>query len=503
MKSWSNMVMLTAGVLVLAACGSERTTSTMEVEDSLEVAVSVPESIRVGEQYTVIAEVTNESDHTLQDVRLRSVDTAMQTDQQRDQQQQGRQQQDRQQKQQMAQQEGTQEQGWYVGTLAPGQTKTVRRTMVAQQPGEQRLCWYAEYDPALCLTVMKIEPQLAVERSLMVEDKVIEAAYACQPVTVSYTLSNDGKAPFENATFSEQLPEGATVEGQDELKFNIDRLEPGDSITRTAKIEFDKRGVYDLQPEAQIGDSTVQLPEQTIRILKPELSVSLDGPNEAFVDQQVNYQLTIENRNDDPALNVQVDIQGLEQLKRISASGMQQDGSIRIGRIGANATRTIPIQGLAGEPGELDLQASVTAYCVQDTQKTVATTVQGVPALRLETIDLRDPVPVGETTAYEITLTNQGSARDVDVDISVSLPENLRFKTSTGPTQIDNEGEGRLTFGRLVDIPPGESRTWIIEAEAVQEGDSRLELELTSKDVRSPLIEHEPTRIIEAEAASR
>ena len=50
-----------------------------------------------------------------------------------------------------------------------------------------------------------------------------------------------------------------------------------------------------------------------------------------------------------------------------------------------------------------------------------------IPALRLEAIDRQDPVQVGGTTTYTITVRNQGSGEAKDIQLSAVLPEELSF----------------------------------------------------------------------------
>lgn len=88
------------------------------------------------------------------------------------------------------------------------------------------------------------------------------------------------------------------------------------------------------------------------------------------------------------------------------------------------------------------------AYCADAAQAQVSTLITGIPAVRLELIDLKDPVQVGEETVYEVRVTNQGSAEDLNVNVQGQLPAGLKFIDGHGDTAVQAQGQA-IQFGRF------------------------------------------------------
>ena len=59
--------------------------------------------------------------------------------------------------------------------------------------------------------------------------------------------------------------------------------------------------------------------------------------------------------------------------------------------------------------------------------------IRGAPALRLELLDTRDPIEIGDQTTYEIRVTNQGSLDANGIDIVATLPKEMRGSPPSVP----------------------------------------------------------------------
>src|SRR5207247_8419519 len=61
-------------------------------------------------------------------------------------------------------------------------------------------------------------------------------------------------------------------------------------------------------------------------------------------------------------------------------------------------------------------------------------TVEGIPALLLEVVDLEDPIEVGGELTYEVRVVNQGSCPCTNIQITATVPEGLQPQEATGPS---------------------------------------------------------------------
>lgn len=138
--------------------------------------------------------------------------------------------------------------------------------------------------------------------------------------------------------------------------------------------------------------------------------------------------------------------------------------------------------------------------CARDLEEATAranlqTQLLVVPALRLLVVDEKDPVKVGDTTTYLITVLNQGTGPDQNVTIKAKLPDQEEFVKASGTTKAKSEGQ-TVTFEPVKELQPGEKAEWTLQVKAKQEGDVRTRVELSSDYLSSPVPDVEPTRLI-------
>jgi uncharacterized repeat protein (TIGR01451 family) len=120
--------------------------------------------------------------------------------------------------------------------------------------------------------------------------------------------------------------------------------------------------------------------------------------------------------------------------------------------------------------------------------------VLGLPAYKMTVEDRDDPVPVGGRTAYRIQVTNTGSLPGDRVQVTATIPAQMRMLTAYGPTAYRVDG-GRITFAPLTSLAPGQTLTYIVEVGALKAGEARFRAELTTGTMREPLVKEESTNV--------
>ncbi len=118
-----------------------------------------------------------------------------------------------------------------------------------------------------------------------------------------------------------------------------------------------------------------------------------------------------------------------------------------------------------------------------------------LPALLLAAVDEHDPIQVGQTETYTITIVNQGTGEDTYVQVTCKLPENYEFVGVEGPTEAKADGQ-TVIFQPIDRLDPGDTVRWHLKAKAKEKGDIQLRVELTSDYLSQPALSTEPTRLI-------
>lgn len=391
------------------------------------------------------------------------------------------------------QQSPPEELSWHVGQLAAGEAQEIRVRGVARSEGEMQMCVSVSYDPAMCVTFVAVEPELSLELSIESDE-----AYLCDEIPARFLVTNEGSGETEPITVEAQLPEGlSTMEGGRSVSLRFEPLGPGETAEEVVALQATGSGEFSTRATASTQSLEVQSNEASVRVLEPSLALRVDAPGEQYIDRIATIAVTVENTSDDPAIETVVAWDPPQNAQRFSVSSgeIEHNGNeFRIGRLEGGESRRFEISFEGTEPGTINSTFVAEAYCAEPAQKSVEMKVKGIEAVRLEAYDLTDPVPVGETTTYEIKVQNQGSAKSVNVILTAELPEQLEFVSAEGDTPVQSDGRG-LTFGRIAELPPGDVATWRVLVRASEAGKVRMRVELQTDATKSPVFEVEPTTL--------
>ena len=101
---------------------------------------------------------------------------------------------------------------------------------------------------------------------------------------------------------------------------------------------------------------------------------------------------------------------------------------------------------------------------------------------------------IGSKETYRIKVTNQGSAKDTNIDIVCTIPPEQTYVSSSGPTTATVKGNV-LTFAPLPTLAPKAVATFKVITKGAKAGDSRFRVEMTTDVTTSPVMETESTHI--------
>ena len=114
--------------------------------------------------------------------------------------------------------------------------------------------------------------------------------------------------------------------------------------------------------------------------------------------------------------------------------------------------------------------------------------VRGIPAFRMEVNEETNPIEVGGRTRYRIEVTNQGSLRASQVQVSATIPKQIKMISADGgPAANKLEGD-RLTFAPRDGLEPQQTWVYTVEVEAKEAGDARFQAELRAATLGEPVV---------------
>ena len=388
-----------------------------------------------------------------------------------------------------------------LGTLAGGETKTVTVTARPGKVGDARSCITAEFNPTLCTVYKVVKPDLELAWTLYAERDVeeqcpIRGIYACDDLFVVYKLVNTGNAATEPVTLTQELPGGVMTGGKKQVSLKLPGLRAGQEIEKRVPLTINRDQVADsiaFAAEARAGNLTASTDENSVNVLKPALDVKVDLPSEVLLKKRNTGRVTVTNTGNAPALDTVLMMDGADGLL-LDDREYDVDRGLVIGCLQPGQSRTVNLGMNPTEEGEATVKAMAEAYCVDAVEAMQTVKFKGISAILIEVVDKKDPVPVGENTVYEINVKNQGSAPDLNVQLTATLPQGETYVSGRGDSKVTVDGN-TVNFGKLPDLAPGAVATWYVEVKAESAQKAEFVVELTSDANPDPVTEQEPTTL--------
>jgi len=230
----------------------------------------------------------------------------------------------------------------------------------------------------------------------------------------------------------------------------------------------------------------------------PNVEISKSCPGLRYLGRVAKFEITVTNTGDEVAQNVTVTDMIPSGLDLVNADGggSRESGRVvwRVGDLPAGQSKTFNTTFNCNRIGKFMNEARVT-YCAEAVA-TCEVEVKGIPAILLECVDNPDPIEIGSNVTYTIVVTNQGSAVGTNIALTITLPGEEEYISSTGPTKAEMSGQ-TVNFKPLPTLAPKARATYTLVAKGIGEGDVRFKVEMISDQIKTPVMETESTNIYE------
>jgi len=344
------------------------------------------------------------------------------------------------------------------------------------------------------ITMTVVEPTLELAKTAPAE------ALLCEPIQVDFVVTNTGTGAAQNVQIVDTLPAGLqTTDGKGKVVLEAGTLAAGESRQFSVKLRATKTGTYVNKAVATSATGLKAESEPTLtNVRQPVLVLAKAGPKRQYLGRPISYELKVTNKGDGPAQNTVIEdiippgVTGIE-----ATAGAQFSGAKLVWEIGTlepNASKAVQVSYTPTREGELMSTATATAYCAEPVSDSSRTVIAGIPACRPEVVDELDPVEVGTNTTYVITVTNEGTAADSNVRITVVLDDKLQYVTSAGATAGSVMGK-TINFTPLRSLEPKNKAVWRVVVRGAVAGDARLKVTMHTDQLALPVEEAEATRI--------
>lgn len=341
-----------------------------------------------------------------------------------------------------------------------------------------------------------------VQSTLELTRKVPAEALLGDAIQVEYVVKNTGSGTAQDVTIIESLPAGiSTQDEKNEVRFNVGGLRSGQSRTLTAQLKAARTGTF-IGKAKVVSSSNAQAESASmpVQIRQPVLVISQKGPGRVYLGRSVNYEISVVNQGDGPANDtvledvIPADVTDIQASPEADISGTKL--SWALGTLPPNSAKAVRVSFKPMATGVFTNTTMAKAHCADSNETTVRTEVVGIPSIRMEVIDLEDPVEVGGTVTYIISAVNEGTAPDHNIRIICDLEDKLEYVSSSGPNQASLKGR-TLSFSQLKTLGPTEKATWRVVTKAIRPGSIRFKVTLSSDELSRPIDQTEATFLYE------
>ncbi len=381
---------------------------------------------------------------------------------------------------------------WDLGNLASLARRTI--TLRGHATSGTRLsdcvtvtCTYA---PRACIDIKVVDPKLELVQTGP------KTVLQCDPIPITLTAKNNGTGVARNVVIKEALPNGLlTFDGKSRIFAQVGDLGAGESKTIKMNLKAAKAGKYDTEAEATGQGSLKSTAAYSLMVVNPSLVLTKSGPDKRFVGRPASYDITVANKGDGVAKDVVVTdvIPSAAVFVSASSGGQFSEGKViwNLASLAPGASKKLSVKMKLDKIGTVVNKAMAEAHCASASAE-ARTKVFGIAAILLEVIDLEDPIEVGSNETYVISVTNQGTAVGTNVRVVATLPAEMGYISSSGPTVAAVNGK-TVTFAPLARLAPKATVKYKVIVKGITAGDLRFGVKLKSDQMTSPVMETEST----------
>jgi len=334
------------------------------------------------------------------------------------------------------------------------------------------------------------------------------------PAAWQLTIANTGAAPAGNVALKVELDGLEHESGRNPVLMTIGTIPAGESrITNLALIPR-RLGRVQAKVTALADEQPPVESDINVAVAEAGLLVKATGPAVRYAGQTVAWDIDVSNPGKIGLTQVVVSsvLPAEVAFKSASDAGRPQGQQVvwTLPELKAGQQKRLQVEVVANQVSPRTVN-QVTAQAIASVEDSsggqsrmvsgtltsraeAPLTIQGVPSIKLSVKDLTDPVELGTATTFQITVSNQGSIPDAQVQVVAVLPPELGYKGANGPTAFQVNGQ-RVTFAPLAALPPGATMIYSVQVEALKVGDARFRAELTSNTLREAVIKEESTNI--------
>lgn len=379
---------------------------------------------------------------------------------------------------------------WNFGPMQQGECRPAKVMLKCECEGDQCVCFCAKATPVRFCSLLCAKPVLSCE---MCGPKEVCPGDA---VHISTTVTNSGSCAAEEVVVSNNVPDGFEhTSCLRTLNFKLGTIEPCQSKKVDICFKAIKRGrICDSSVVTACNADSTSC-QWCVDVACCNIELSKTGPKEVAIGKNADYKITVVNSGDKLLTDVVVTDVAPNSTSIVSANGAQINGNQAVWKmreLKPGEKVELPLTLTTCTPGCFTNRVNVTNCQGCNACAEATTRWKGRPALNVCIVDVENPICVGEPTSYNITVVNQGQEADSNVRVVVHFPEEITPVSASGDSQGQVSGQ-TVTFAPVQNLGPRQTIRFHVDAKAKKSGDARIQAEVTSDSIKTPIVQQEST----------
>jgi uncharacterized repeat protein (TIGR01451 family) len=355
-------------------------------------------------------------------------------------------------------------------------------------------CCGVTYALPLCVQTRVVQPALAITKQI-----TPESILNCDTITMTIEVKNTGSGNASNVHILDTLPAGlTTMDGKSSIDVPLGNLASGQSRPVTMQLKASKTGRYENMASATADGNLKADSGKVVTVVKqPVLAIDCKpGAERVVLGRDATFCFTVRNTGDAVSAETRVVATLPAGASFVSADngGAASAGAVtwNVGALPPGQTKTLCVTVKPASASAVALSATAQGKCAAQVSTTCQTNVIGIPAMLLDGSDEPDPVQIGGTTTYTLTITNQGFADLTNVSLVCTL-DDAKVMQYVSSSSGGSANGTTVTFPTIAVLKPKEKRTYTITVKAVGEGQVQMKAEAKSTEITRTLIKTETT----------
>lgn len=377
---------------------------------------------------------------------------------------------------------------WEFGHISRGQTVPARIWLKCEREGDLCTCFCVQATPVAFCALLCAKPVLVCEKTATCE--------VCPGDPIHYTINvtNIGTCTANEVVAVDNLPAGVEHPScQRTLTFRLGDLEP----CQTKKIDFCvtavQRGTITNTVVVSACNANQTSCEASTCVCCCGVECEKTGPKEVLVGQNADYQVTVTNTGDKVLHEVVVTDTAPSATAIVAAPGANICGKQAVWKLKEmkpGEKVTFNLQLTTCTPGYFTNHANVTTCEGCTSCCEAGTHWKGRPALEMCVNNSDNPICVGETTRFKITVQNKGQEYDSNVNVVATFPSELVPLNASGAGSAQLNGQ-TVTFAPYPNLAPRQTLEYYITVKGNGRGDFRPKVSLSSDSIKTPITQEE------------